>query len=105
MYPSTNDPKNIRYVLWKRGLYALNPDVALGTMIADRDRDHLVLGKSKEQLKGKFGYLLSPEQVSEYYRSVYRERGYHDAVFLRNSPWMVVFSDGKASQLVLIKGA
>jgi|SRR5579864_1368665 len=105
LYPSANDPKNIRYVLWKRGLYPLNLDIALGTMIADRDRDTLVLGRSKEQLRKRFGYLLSPDQTSEYYRNIYLERGYGDALFLRGSPWLVVFSDGRASKLIFIKGA
>jgi len=26
-YPSSGDPKNIKYVLWKAGLYSLDPDV------------------------------------------------------------------------------
>jgi hypothetical protein len=33
-YPSDSDPKNIRYVLWKNGLYGMNLDTATGTMIA-----------------------------------------------------------------------
>jgi len=33
-YPSDSDPKNIRYVLWKNGLYEMNLDTATGTMIA-----------------------------------------------------------------------
>ena len=28
------NPKNIRYVLWKNGLYGMNVDTATGTMIA-----------------------------------------------------------------------
>ena len=34
-YPSDSDPKNIKYVLWKNGLYPMNPDTAMGTMIGD----------------------------------------------------------------------
>jgi len=41
LYPSKGDPKNIRYVLWKRGLYPLDPDVALATMVHDRDTESL----------------------------------------------------------------
>jgi hypothetical protein len=33
-YPSDSDPENIRYVLWKNGLYGMNLDTATGTMIA-----------------------------------------------------------------------
>jgi len=50
-YPSDNDPKNIKYVLWKNGLYPMNPDTAMGTMIGDAGRDKLVIGKTKNQLQ------------------------------------------------------
>jgi hypothetical protein len=66
MYPSSGDPKNIKYVLWKAGLYKMNPDVALATMIGDADRDKLVLGKTKEQLSNQFGFLLLPADASPY---------------------------------------
>ena len=50
-YPSDSDPKNIKYVLWKNGLYPMNPDTAMGTMIGDAGRDKLVIGKTKNQLQ------------------------------------------------------
>jgi hypothetical protein len=41
-YPD-GDPKNIKYVLWKAGLYQMNLDIAAGTMIGDgKGRDNLV---------------------------------------------------------------
>jgi hypothetical protein len=42
-YPSDSDPKNIKYVLWKNGLYGMNLDTATGTMIGDGSREKLVL--------------------------------------------------------------
>jgi hypothetical protein len=107
MYPSESDPKNIHYVLWKAGLYPLDPDVALDTMIGDRHRDNLVIGKTREDLNRKFGQLRSPPEAAEYYRKAYEEGPYHglDVSFLRGSPWMVVFEKGRASRLALIKGS
>jgi len=34
IYPSDSDPNNIKYILWKNGLYEMNLDPATGTMIA-----------------------------------------------------------------------
>jgi hypothetical protein len=105
-YPSSGDPKNIKYVLWKAGLYKLNPDVALATMVGDPDRDGLVLGRSKAQLRKEFGVLLSPDDASVYLRSCYENSSWKekDVMFLGPSFWMVVFDHDKATELVLIKG-
>jgi hypothetical protein len=104
-YPSESDPKNIKYVLWKAGLYRMNPDVAVGTMIGDSNRDELVLGKTKEVLRKRFGYLLTLQDASPYLRSCYQQ-GWdgNDVLFIRSSPWMIVFNGNRAAKLVLIKG-
>ena len=106
MYPSSSDPKNIRYVLWKAGLSKMNLDIAGGTMIGDPDRDKLVVGKTKEQLRDKFGLLLSPSDTSPYLRDCYQNSSWKDSnvLFIRQSSWMIVFDDDKATNLVLIKG-
>jgi hypothetical protein len=62
-YPSP-DPKSIQYVLWKADLYRLNFNEATGTMVGDPDRDKLVVGKTKAQLRSKFGSLLPPASAS-----------------------------------------
>ena len=105
-YPSGSDPKSIKYVLWKNGLYRMNPDTATGTMIGDGNREKLVIGKTKVQLRERFGYLLTPENTSQYLRGCYQTSAWkdRDALFIRNSPWMVIFEGDKAAELVLIKG-
>jgi hypothetical protein len=70
-YPSDSDPKNIKYVLWKNGLYGMNLDTATGTMIGDASREKLVIGKTKVQLREKFGYLSTPADISQYLRGCY----------------------------------
>jgi hypothetical protein len=104
--PSSSDPKNPRYVLWKTGIYPMDPGLAAETMIADPHRDELVLGKSKEELRPKFGYLTAFPQAASYIQICYREQGmrYDDVMFIRNSTWMVVFQDGRAARLILFKG-
>jgi hypothetical protein len=105
MYPGDGDPKNIKYVLWKVGLYRMNLDAAADTMIGDADRGTLVIGKTKEELRKRFGYLLTPSEVSQYYRDGYNSYARSkDVLFIRNSPWMVVFDGDRATDLVLMKG-
>ena len=105
-YPSASDPKHIKYVLWKAGLYRMNLDTAVGTMNGDSGRDKLVLGKTKVQLQERFGYLLSPAEASPYLRDCYQASSWKnkDVLFIRTSPWMIVLDQGKATNLVLIKG-
>jgi hypothetical protein len=104
-YPD-GDPKNIKYVLWKAGLYRMNLDTATGTMIGDGGRDELVVGKTKAQLRNRFGFLLTPADASQYLRGCYQNSGWKDSevLFIRQSPWMVVFEGETATSLVLIKG-
>ena len=105
-YPSDSDPKNIKYVLWKNGLYGMNLDTAIGAMIDDASREKLVVGKTRTQLRERFGYLSTPADVSPYLRGSYQDSAWkdRDALFIRKSPWMVILDGDKATQLVLIKG-
>ena len=106
MYPSENDPKNIKYVLWKSNLYSMNLDNAMSAMIGDIGREKLVVGKNKMQLRRKFGYLVAPAEAHPYMRSCYLESPWkdRDVLLIRNGPWTVVFSGDKATELVLCKG-
>jgi|ERR1700676_4008878 hypothetical protein len=105
-YPSASDPKNIRYVFWKAGVYKMDPDIATGTMIGDASRDKIVLGRTKLQLRDRFGYLVTPSDASTYLKGCYRNSPWkdRDALFIRKSSWMVVFAGDKATNLVLLKG-
>jgi hypothetical protein len=104
-YPSP-DPKSIKYVLWTADLYSLNLDEATGTMVGDPNRDKLVVGKTKAQLRDKFGSLLSPADASRYLRGCYQNSSWkdRDVLFIGQSSWMVVFDGDRATNLVLVKG-
>jgi hypothetical protein len=105
-YPSESDHKNIRYVCWKAGVCKMNLDMATGTMIGDPTADKLVIGKTEAELRFRFGFLVELSQAGGYYQSCYESSSWKNrrVLFLRNSPWMVVFSGDRASNLVLIKG-
>ena len=104
-YPEP-DPKNIKYVLWKHGLYRMDLDTASDTMIGDASREKLVLRKTKAKLREKFGYLSTLSEASPYLRGCYQNSGWKgtDVLFIRKSPWMIVFNGDEATKLVLIKG-
>jgi hypothetical protein len=105
-YPDSNDPKNLRYVLWKADLYKVNLDQATATMVGDPLRDKLVVGKTKAQLRDKFGSLLLPADASPYLKGCYQNSSWkdRDVLFIGKSSWMVVFDGERATNLVLIKG-
>jgi hypothetical protein len=105
-YPSANDPQNIRYVLWKAGVYRMDPDVATQTMIGDASRGKLVVGKTKQQLLDRIGYLTAPADASAYLSACYQQSFWRDrdVLFIRSSPWMVVLTGDKSTSLVLVKG-
>lgn len=106
MYPSPGDPKNIKYVLWKAGLYPSYP-VVTSAMVGDCGSDKLVVGKTKAQLQEKFGLLTSLADASPYLVWVYQTSSWkgRDVLFIvGDSSWMVVFDGDKAVDLVLCKG-
>ena len=112
-YPAGYDPKNIDYVLWKHGLNEnMNLDNAIGAMTHDTWAVRLVEGKSKEELKTRFGFVRALKEARTYDQLCYTngsvgERGItagKEVVFLRDSDWMVVLDNGKAVDLVLCKG-
>jgi hypothetical protein len=105
MYPDRDDPKNIHYVLWKWQLASFDRDRALGIMTHD-SADSLVVGKAEEELRKRFGYLNSIEEADSYVRYCYFNSPWYgkNVKMLRNSNWMVVFKNGRAAELVLVKG-
>jgi hypothetical protein len=115
LYPDVGDPKNIYYVLWTHGLNEnVNLDNAVGAMTHDVKSERLVKGLSKEQLKNRFGYIRTLNEVGPYYRLCYSQghstdergdpTGGKEAVFLRDSNYMVILDNGAAVDLVLCKG-
>jgi hypothetical protein len=105
-HPSSSDPKNIKYVLWKVDLYKLDSNLSTAAMVGDPNRDKIVVSKTKAQLIQKFGSLLSLGETSSYLRACYENSAWKgkDILFIGQSSWMIVFDGERATNLVLIKG-
>lgn len=99
------DPRDLRYQAWKLGVYPLGIDDALDTMIEDPHRDSIVIGKTKEQLASRFGFVSSAPG-NGYIKYCFDNSPYRgkSVLFIRNSNWMVLMKDGTADGLVRAKG-
>jgi hypothetical protein len=104
-YPDRYDRKGIHYVFWKHHLVSMDLDRASAIIINDPDRDAMILGQTKKQLTHRFRYLKTPSEVGPYLRDYcWGARPGSDAMFLRNSDLMIVFTGGRASETVTCKG-
>jgi len=99
------DPRDLRYQAWKLGVYPLRIDDALDIMIRDPHRNSVVIGKTKDQLANRFGFVSSA-QGNSYVRYCFDNSPYRgkSVLFIRNSNWMVLMNDGIADGLLLAKG-
>ncbi len=106
LYCGYYDPKNLAYVLWKHDLWKVDTSRALAVMTHDQDPASLVVGKSKDQIDKKFGPLAPMSEASAYVRGCasQEELTSGNSVMLRQSEWMVTFSDNRAVELTLVKG-
>ncbi len=104
-YPDQYDRKNPHYVLWKYHLASMNLDRASSIIVNDPDRNPMILGKTKTDLTKRFGYLKAPSDVRQYLHDYcWSTRSGSDAMFLRNTDLMVIFTNGQASEIVYCKG-
>jgi len=105
-YPSSDDPRNFRYVLWSGGIYKMNLDHVVAVMTHDVNPDRFVVGKSVSELRERFGFLLDPSQTTKYNSECNQTAALKNkkVLFLRTSPWMIILDGDKATGLVLCKG-
>lgn len=99
------DPRDLRYQAWKLGVYPLRIDDALDIMVGDPHRDTVVIGKTRDQLASRFGFVSSGPGDA-YVKYCYDNSSYRgeSVLFIRNSNWMVLMKNGVAAGLVLAKG-
>ena len=105
LIPNKYDAKNARYLGWRYGLPTLSTEDALLTMAVDSHHDDLVIGKSRDELEKRFGFVTTLAETDDYNRACYREYHKGDQVlFLRKSRWMIVMQDNRAKEMIYVKG-
>jgi hypothetical protein len=105
-YPDPYDPKNMRYVLWKHGLASIDLDTATSALAVDSEgRQALIIGQSQDQLRKRFGFLLTPHQAGPALeRCVYASWANDGtALYIRHSNLVVVFKNDIATEANILK--
>jgi hypothetical protein len=100
-----SDHNSIPYILWRHGYSTMNEKHAVEVMLEDQNRNDLVVGKTQSELAQRFT-LITPAQALPYYRRCYEASAWkgHKALFIKSTPWLIVFNDDKAVELLLVKG-
>lgn len=94
-----------QYVLWKLGLIQINRRVIFSSMARDSHREQLVLGHTVAELEGRFGRLRTRAEGTSIQKS--RIAGWlldKEIRWLDDSPWLVIFEQGRATELLHLKG-
>jgi len=105
LYPP-GDPKNMGYTLWKAGLYSIDPADASKSVMEDPGRGKVLLGKTEDELRAEFGYLVPLARASQYFRICIANSQWQgaDGAFIRDSDLMIVFKNGKSIDYLRVKG-
>jgi len=108
LYPDSDDPKNIDYVLWKLGLNRnMNLDTAVRALMHDNP-SRQVAGLSRKELEKTFGYLRTFDSASHfggcYTAEALRHPRASEEVSLRDSVLIVTMEKGKAVDALVCKG-
>jgi hypothetical protein len=106
LYPSANDPKNLGYLLWKLGICDISVENAVCAMIGDNSRETIIIGKTKTKIEKRFGRLMASEEAPIYFINYCNslKSPSNEVYLIRNSPWIILFKNGVAVDLILFKG-
>jgi hypothetical protein len=111
-FQDNDDPKNIKYVLWKHHLNPwMNLDDAAYTVVHDSERDQLIVGRSANELRKRFGYMIVPATRSPYFQDCAADSPTHGpphrhdgALYLRQTDLIVFLNEGTATETMMCKG-
>ncbi len=106
LYPDPHDPKSLRYVLWKHDLASMNLDIATANIEEDSaGKNALIIGKSPQQLRERFGFLLTPHQAGPVLEQCIRNSWAdgRNPLYIRHTNMVVAFRNGVAAQTGILK--
>jgi len=97
------DDRSLRYILWKKGVHSYPSDIIWQALIADRDRNSLVVGKSKEEIKGIFP-TAHEEPINEYQKRYEKELIGKEHLWLGDWGVVIFLKNGVGDIVTIMKG-
>ena len=105
LYPDPNDPKNMRYVLWRDLGVPMDLDRATYVFGSDGPHQYRLLGMTKDELRERFGYLTPVEKASSELQYCYRTyRKGKDILYVRRSDIELMFEHDRVVEVTISKG-
>lgn len=96
------DDGSLRYVLWKKGLHPYPSDIISHAVYADRNRDELISGKTKDEVRTLFPEVY--ESLDDYQKTYEKELSGRDYLWLGKYGVIIFFKDGVGHEISLMKG-
>ena len=97
-----NDDLSLRYVLWKEGVHPYPAEIIAHAVLADRNRDELIRGKTKQEVKALFPDVS--ESNEEYQKNYEKELAGRDYLWLGRGGGVIFFVNGKGEKISIMKG-
>ena|SRR5688500_8828678 len=97
------DDLSLRYILWKNNLYLYPSDIIWQSLIADSNRNDLIHGKSKEEIKRIF-LTAHEESINDYQKMYERELSGKDYLWLGDWGVVFLFEKGLGKEVKIMKG-
>lgn len=100
----TGEFHEVQYLLWRNGVFRFDPTVVYYGMIGDKNREDLVVGLSVSELESKFKLLRPVDDATSEQEYYSKQLEGQDVRWLGDSHWLVIFKNGRATELRLMKG-
>lgn len=97
------DNLSLRYILWKKGVYPYPSDIIGHALLADPNRNNLVAGKSKEEIKKLFP-TAHEEPINQYQKYYEKELVGKEHLWLGDGETIIFLKDGVGDIVNLMKG-
>jgi hypothetical protein len=95
---------NWRYVGWKLGWLAYNPEICLEFLKVDSDFQVSLAGRPMEEVAAWFPELKLPSQSNAYQSEYVEHLQAGDFRWIGESPWAIEFESGRLKTFHLLKG-
>lgn len=98
-----DDDLSLRYLLWKSGVHPYPTEIIGHALIADKNGDRLVSGKSKSEILTLFPNAHK-ESINDYQKQYETELAPSEYVWIGDSNVVILFSNGLAERVSVMKG-